>query len=114
VRDEYPREAERLELLASLRGEVLVFQKMDVRQLSVDGALIETAFPLHLGSLHQFRLTLDEGPALVSGRVVHSHIADVGQDVVVYQSGIEFVELPPPVLRAISAFIERCKRSQRS
>ena len=110
MRDEAPR-AERVELLSTLHGEVLVFQKMDIRQLSVDGALIVTAFPLHLGSLHEFRLTLDEGPAVLKGRVIHSHIADVGQDAVVYHSGIEFVELPPPVVRAISAFIERSKRT---
>jgi hypothetical protein len=85
------RESERVGLSETLQGEVLVFQRMDIRQLSVDGALIETGFPLAVDSVHAFRLTLDEGPVVVKGRVAHSHIAEVDQDAVVYHSGIEFV-----------------------
>ena len=63
---------------ATLHGEVLVFQKMDIRQLSAEGALIETPFPLNVDSVHALRLMLDEGPVVVKGRVAHSHIANVG------------------------------------
>jgi PilZ domain-containing protein len=106
------RESERLALPRPLHGEVLVFQRMDIRQLSVEGALIETAFPLTVDSVHAFRLTLDEGPVVVKGRVAHSHIAEVGQDTVIYHSGIEFVAVTPPVARTISAFLERFKSAR--
>ena len=43
------RESERIPLPATLQGEVLVFQRMDIRQLSVEGALIETAFQTTYG-----------------------------------------------------------------
>ena len=107
--DDSGRVSERVELPEAIQGEVLVFQRMDIRQLSVDGALIETTFPLNVDSVHAFRLPLDEGPVVVKGRVAHSHIADVDQDAVVYQSGIDFVAMTPPVARSISAFLERCK-----
>ena len=111
MKDDSGRASERVELPATLQGEVLVFQKMDIRQLSAEGALIETPFLLHVDSVHAFRLMLDEGPVVVKGRVAHSHIADVEQDAVVYHSGIEFVAMTPPVARTISAFLERCKRT---
>jgi PilZ domain len=104
-----PRQSERIDLPAALHGEVLVFQRVAIRQLSLDGAAVETAFPLHVDAVHDFRLTLDEGPLVLQARVVHSHIADVGQDAVVYSSGLEFVQLLPPVARAIGAFLERLK-----
>ena len=113
MNDDSSRESERVELLASLQGEVQVFQRIDIRQLSVDGALVESAFLLHVDAFHDFRVTLDEGPVVVRGRVAHSHIAGVGQDTVVYHSGIEFVSVAPPVARAISAFLERCKSAKK-
>jgi hypothetical protein len=109
VSDDSGRVSERVELPVTIQGEVLVFQRMDIRQLSVEGALIETSFPLNVDSVHAFRLMLDEGPVVVKGRVAHSHIADVDQDAVVYHSGIEFVAMTPPVARTISAFLERSR-----
>jgi PilZ domain-containing protein len=106
------RASERVGLPATLHGEVLMFQRMDIRQLSVEGALIETAFPLTVDSVHAFRLTLDEGPVVVKGRVAHSHIAEVDLDAVVYHSGIEFVAMTPPVARTLSAFLKRVKRAR--
>jgi hypothetical protein len=106
------RDSERVGLPLTIEGEVLVFQRMDIRQLSVEGALIQTAFPLAVDSVHAFRLMLDEGPVVVKGRVAHSHIAEVEQNTVVYHSGIEFVAVRPPVARTISAFLERVKRAR--
>ena len=61
--DESPkpdRERERVPILGSLRGEVMVFQPMTILDISRGGAQIETAFPLQLDSLHDFRLTLND------------------------------------------------------
>ena len=42
----------------------------------------------------------------MKGRVVHSQIGDVDQDVVVYWTGIEFVEPSEHVASAIAEFME--------
>ena len=61
--DEYDpnkRDTERIDLLGSLGGEVMVFQPMGIRQISLGGMQVETGFPLQLDSLHDFRITLGE------------------------------------------------------
>ena len=54
------RDTQRLEILGDLRGEVMVFQPMAIKEISRGGAQVETGFPLHLDSLHDFRLTLGD------------------------------------------------------
>ena len=100
------REAERLQILGDLHGEVMVFQPMAVRELSHGGAQVETAFPLHVDSLHEFRLTLGERSVVVKGRIAHSRISDVDQDVITYRSGVEFIELSERVAAAIAHFVD--------
>lgn len=105
-RDDNKRDSDRLELLGGLSGEVMVYQPMVIREISSGGIQIETGFPLQLDSLHDFRLTLSGGRSLVvKGRVVHSHISDVDQDVIRYSSGIEFVEPAERVSAVIGEFI---------
>lgn len=100
------RDAERVPMLGHLRGEVMVFQPMLIREVSLGGAMVETRFPLHLNSLHDLRLTLGTRSIVVKGRVVHSEISDVEQDVVIYRTGIEFVEPSEHVASAIAEFLE--------
>jgi hypothetical protein len=100
------RDAGRLELLGELRGEVMVFQPMAIKEISLGGAQVETAFPLHLDSLHDFRLTVGERSIVFKGRVVHSSVSDVDQELVVYRSGVEFVEAPERVSGVIADFID--------
>ena len=50
------RDSDRIQILGELHGEVMVFQPMTIREISHGGALIETAFPLLLDSLHEFRM----------------------------------------------------------
>src|ERR671936_3184495 len=98
------RDSERILILGELHGEVMVFQPMAVKDISRGGAQVETAFPLQLDSLHDFRLTLGEQSVVVKGRVAHCSISDVDQDVVMYRSGIEFIELSERVYAAIAEF----------
>ena len=100
------RDTERIELLGALQGEVMVFQPTIVRQISGGGMQVETAYPLQLDSLHDFRLTLGDRSIVVKGRVAHSRISDVDQDAVTYRSGIEFIEPSERVASVISGFIE--------
>ena len=58
--DSENRDRERVPILGHLRGEVMVFQHMTILDISNGGAQIETAFPLLLDSLHEFRLTLGD------------------------------------------------------
>jgi hypothetical protein len=108
------RDAQRLEILGNLHGEVMVFQPMGITEISRGGAQIETGFPLHLDSLHDFRLTLGDRSVVVKGRVVHCTITDVEQELVVYRAGIEFVEPSDAVASAIGDFIDAVNTGRRS
>src|SRR3954454_5154688 len=100
------RDTHRLQILGDLRGEVMLFQPMAIKEISRGGAQVETTFPLHLDSLHDFRLTLGDRSLVVKGRVVHCSITDVEQEQVLYRSGLEFVEPSEPVSAAITDFID--------
>ena len=107
------RDAERIPMFGYLQGEVMVFQPMQIKEVSIGGALVETRFPLHLNSLHDLRLTLGDRSIIVKGRVVHSQIRDVDQDVVIYWTGIEFIEPSGHASAAIAEFLDAV-RTQRS
>ena len=110
--DDNKRDSERIELLGSLGGEVMVFQPTAIRQISKGGMQVETGFPLQLDSLHDFRLTLGERSIVVKGRVTHSRISDVDQDIVTYRSGIEFIEPSERVAAVIAEFIELLRQER--
>src|SRR6266571_9171753 len=108
------REAERIEILGELHGEVMVFQSMAIKEISRAGAQIETGFPLQLDCLHDFRLTLGDRSIVVKGRVVHCSITDVEQELVLYRAGIEFIEPSERVAAAISDFIDAVETGRRA
>ena len=107
------RDFERLAILGNLRGEIVVYQPMAVREIGIRGAAIETTFPLHLDSLHDLRLTLADRSVVLKGRIVHSRVIDVDQEAVVYRSGLEFVDVAEHVTAALSEFLTEVK-AQRS
>src|SRR3979490_1226411 len=108
------RDAERFRILGQLQGEVMVLQPMAIREISRGGAQIETVFPLQLDSLHDFRLTLGDRSVVVKSRVVHCHITDVDQELVVYRSGVEFIAMSERVSSVITEFIDAIKDGRRS
>jgi hypothetical protein len=114
VSDREQRDGERIQILGELRGEVMVYEPMVIKEISRGGAQIESGFPLHLDSLHDFRLALGERSVVVKGRVVHCSISDVDQEVITYRSGIEFVEPAERVDAVISEFIEAIKGGRRA
>jgi hypothetical protein len=107
------RDDDRLEILGELRGEVSVLQPIAIKEISRGGAQIETRFPLHVDSLHDFRLTLGDRSVVVKGRVAHSRISEVDQEVVTYRSGIEFVDVPERMDAVIGAFLETIRAARR-
>lgn len=108
------RDTERIPILGELHGEVMVFQATTIKEISRGGAQVETVFPLHVDSLHQFRLSLGDRSVVVKGRIAHCSIRDVDQEVVTYRSGIEFVELSDRVFEVISDFIDAIKTGRRA
>src|SRR6266550_3059454 len=84
--EENIRNAERVQILGELHGEVMVFQPMVIKEIGRGGAQVETRFPFQLDSLHEFRLTLSERSVILKGRVAHCSISDVDQEVVLYRS----------------------------
>ena len=106
------RDTERVPILGELQGEMMVFQPMLVKDIGRSGATLETRFPLHLNSLHDLRLALGSKSVVVKGRVVHSHISDVDQDIVTYRTGVEFVEPSDRVTSAIAEFLDGVKTNR--
>lgn len=114
MRAEDKRDTERIEILGELGGEVMVFQPMAIREISRGGAQVETGFPLQLDSLHDFRFTLGDRSIVIKGRVAHCSISDVDQEVVLYRSGIEFIEPPDRVATVIAEFIDAITNGRRA
>ncbi len=113
-RPEDKRDTERIQILGELKGEVTVFQPMAIKEISRGGAQVETSFPLQLDSLHEFRLTLGDRSVVVKGRVAHCSITDVEQELVVYKSGVEFIEPSDRVANVIHEFIEAVQTGRRA
>lgn len=109
---EEQRETERVTILGELAGEMMVLEPMLIKEIGVAGATIETRFPLQLNSLHDLRLVLGGRSVVVKGRVVHSCITDVDQDIVTYRTGVEFVETAERVEHAIAEFVEHLKTNR--
>jgi hypothetical protein len=108
------RDTDRVPILGELHGEIMVFEPMAIKEISRGGALIETRFPLQLNSLHDLRLTLGDRSVVVKGRVAHCRITDVDQDVVMYRSGMEFIEPSERVQDVILDFLESIKAGRRA
>jgi c-di-GMP-binding flagellar brake protein YcgR len=107
------RDRERVEILGDLRGEVMVFQALSIKEISRGGCLVETGFPLHIDSLHDIRLSLGEQSVVLKGRVAHCRISDVDQEIVRYRSGFEFIEPSDRVREVIVEFIEAIRAGRR-
>jgi hypothetical protein len=106
------RDTERIAILGELQGEIMVFEPMLIKDLSRSGATVETRFPLALNSLHDVRLTLGSNSVIVKGRVVHSRISEVDQDIVTYRTGLEFIEASDRVAAAITRFLDALKANR--
>jgi hypothetical protein len=108
------REGERINILGELHGEVMVYQPTAIKEISRRGVQIDTNFPLQLDSLHEFRFTLGERSVVIKGRVAHCSVSDVDQDIVIYRSGVEFVDPPDRVSSVITDFIDAVVNGRRA
>jgi hypothetical protein len=46
---------------------------------------------------------------VVKGRVVHCHIDEVDSETIVYHTGVEFVDMPEWVAKAVAEFVDAVK-----
>jgi hypothetical protein len=99
-----------MERRAALRMSVL--GELHGKEISRGGVQVETAYPLQLNSLHDFRLTLGDRSLVVKGRVAHSEVGDVMSERATYRSGVEFVEVPDHVHAAILDFLQALQDRQ--
>jgi PilZ domain len=106
------RDTERVLILGDLQGEIMVFEPLQIKEISRGGASVETAFPLALNSLHELRLTLGPKSIVLKGRVVHSRISEVDQEIVTYRSGVEFVEPTDRARDVIADFLGTLKANR--
>ena len=106
------RDTERVVILGELQAEIMMFEPMLIKEISRTGATVDTRFPLQLNSLHDIRLTLGDASVILKGRVVHSRISDVDQDIVTYRSGLEFVEPSDRVAVVIAQFLDEVKANR--
>ena len=106
------RDAERVPILGDLQGEIMVFEPLQIKEISRGGASVETRFALAIDSLHELRLTLGRRSVVLKGRIAHSRISDVDQEIVTYRSGIEFIEVSEAVRAVIAEFLETLKAAR--
>ena len=108
------RDNERVPVPSPLHGEVKVFQPMTILDVSHGGAQIETPFALQLDSLHDFRISLGDRSIVVKGRIAHCHIGELREGIVLYRTGVEFIENSGHVQTALEHFVEALKLTQRT
>jgi hypothetical protein len=101
------RQGTRVPLPNRLSGEVTVYRPLTVSDLSPQGARVETPEPLRVNSVRAFRLNLGEQTVVLKGRICHASVRALDDHVVVYTSGIEFLDVPPMARLAIERFLDR-------
>jgi hypothetical protein len=101
------RQRPRIPVTNGLSGEVTVYRPLSVTDLSALGARVETPEPLRVNSVRAVRLNLGDQTVVLKGRVCHASVRALDDHLVVYTSGIEFVDVPPLARMAIERFLER-------
>ena len=87
---------------------------MTILDVSRGGAQIETPFALQLDSLHDFRISLGDRSVVVKGRIAHCHIGELKEGVVLYRTGVEFIEMSDHVQAAMRALRRGAEASHRA
>jgi len=92
----------------------MVYQPMTILDISKGGLQIETPFKLQLDSLHDFKISLGERSIVVKGRIAHCHIGELSEGVVLYRTGVEFIENSDHAQSAIEAFVDALRLSHKA
>jgi c-di-GMP-binding flagellar brake protein YcgR len=101
------RQVTRQALNPELTGEVSVYRPLAVSDLSASGARIESGDALRVGSIRAIRLNLGDRTVVLKGRIMHASVRTLDDSAVLYTAGVAFLDVPPPVRRAIEQFLAR-------
>ena len=112
--DENRRDTDRVPVPSQVHGEVMVYHPMTILNVGTGGLQIETPFPLQIDSLHDFRISLGERSIVVKGRIVHCHIGELTQGVVLYRSGVELVDTSDHAQSTIEVFVNALRLSRQA
>jgi len=97
------RGRERSEIVGQLWASLGAVQTLRVRDVGRGGALVEGAHPLAPQSVHRARLVLEPVGGAVEGRVCR--VDPAAPDGRGYVIGVEFVQLPVPLLERIDGLV---------
>ena len=91
------RRSPRIEILGRLHGQVTSLDvAVTVREISVGGMSMETAFEFPVGVIHDFRLEMGDGSWVeLRGRVLRSRSIAAPDGSRVYISGVQFLDDDP-------------------
>jgi hypothetical protein len=92
----------------------MVYQPMTILDIGKGGLQIETPFALQIGSLHDFRISLGERSIVAKGCIVHCHIGELTQGVVLYRSGVELVDTSDHAQSTIEVFVDALRLSRQA
>ena len=109
--DEYPvkRRFPRFAVLGKVEGKIVASYEATLVNLSLGGALVEHSSMVRPGSMSQLLLPYGNGEILIACRVIRSHLSRRETrgpaSVVVYQTGLEFLDPSPETLAALEELI---------
>lgn len=91
------RRSPRIELLGQLHGRVVAYDvSVVVRNVSLGGMSLESAFPFTVGVVHAFRLTLGDDSSVELRGTVLRCVEEKAQDGAKrYLTGVQFVDDQP-------------------
>ena len=111
MQDEYPikRRFPRFTVLGKVEGKIVASYEATLVNLSLGGALVEHSSMVRPGSMSQLMLPFGQEEILVTCRVVRSHLsrreARGKESVLIYQTGLEFLNAPSETLAALEELI---------
>lgn len=111
MHEEYPiqRRFPRFTVLGKVEGRIVASYEATLVNLSLGGALVEHSSMVRPGSMSQLMLPFGQGEILVTCRVVRSHLsrreARGKESVLIYQTGLEFLNAPSETLAALEELI---------
>lgn len=88
------RRSPRIEILGRLHGQVTSLAvSVTVREISVGGLSMETAFEFPVGVIHDFRLEMGDGSLVdLRGKVLRSRAVRAADGSRLYISGVQFID----------------------
>ncbi len=109
--DEYPikRRFPRFAVLGKVEGKIVASYEATLVDLSLGGALVEHSSMVRPGSTSQLMLPYGKGEIRIPCRVVRSHLSrretHGPASLVVYQTGLEFLNPSPDILAALEELL---------